>query len=600
MGFPYIFTFYSYKGGVGRSMAVLNTAYTLAGWGKHVLVVDLDLEAPGVSSFLTRHGELAPSETERPLDVLTLLQEIVNGVREGRTADRISQDLPPLENYLRHVDREKLEPLKPRIGTPGRLDVLAADMERNWCGRLANLKLQDLPQDHLVAASSAMHYYLKRHRFPSLPTGSVESDPPQETPYDYVLIDSRTGITEIGGLCVGPLADRLVVLSSLNDQNIEGTRTFLEVANIHMRPRSPLDKPRDAADQPGDPELPTLGPKPTILVASPVPSGEIDFKRQRLKILEERIGIPPSRLSYHPQMALFESVFVRDYREEYLAREYLELASQITRQVADHPSQLAAEAARMNQQQKPFEALPSVFRLAAQAPDLAESLLISIANFFVPTTDAERTLASRTHGILADIPSHRSVALSRWGSALYDQARTKQGAEADRLFAEAFAKYEAALKIKPDYHEALNNWGNALSYQARTKQGEEADRLFAEAIAKYEAALKIKPDAHEALNNWGYALYDQARTKQGEEADRLFARANEKLLKSEAIQAGSAAFNLACVASLQGRAADAVHWLEVAASSHGPELLQLVERDSDFDRIRKSSEYQKWVASQTG
>ena len=29
MPFPYVFTFYSYKGGVGRSMALLNVAYTL-------------------------------------------------------------------------------------------------------------------------------------------------------------------------------------------------------------------------------------------------------------------------------------------------------------------------------------------------------------------------------------------------------------------------------------------------------------------------------------------------------------------------------------------------------------------------------------------
>ena len=410
--FPYIFTFYSYKGGVGRSMALLNTAYALAGWGKHVLIVDLDLEAPGVSSFLTRHRELAEQETEPTLDVLTLLQEIVDGAREGRSAEQISQNLPPLDHYRRSVDPGRLEPLAPRIGSLGRLDVLAADMDRDWCGRLANLRLQELPQDQLIVASSAMHFYLKGHRVPSRAIGSVESDPPQPTPYDYILVDSRTGITEIGGLCVGPLADRLVVLSSLNDQNIEGTRAFLELAGIAPTPRSPEDEPSDAADRPGDSELPTLGPKPTMLVASPVPSGEIAFKRCRLEELEKRIGIRPSRLSYHPQMALFESVFVRDYQEEYLAREYLELASLMTRHVADHPSQLAAEAARMNEQKKPFDALHSVFRMAAQAPDLAESLLISIANLLSPKTDAERELASRTLGVLSEIPSHRGVALN--------------------------------------------------------------------------------------------------------------------------------------------------------------------------------------------
>jgi len=39
-------------------------------------------------------------------------------------------------------------------------------------------------------------------------------EPPLETPYDYVLVDSRTGITEIGGLCWDALADRLVVITA--------------------------------------------------------------------------------------------------------------------------------------------------------------------------------------------------------------------------------------------------------------------------------------------------------------------------------------------------------------------------------------------------
>lgn len=45
-------TFYGIKGGVGRSTALVNWAWHLAGQGKKVLVFDLDLESPGVSSSL--------------------------------------------------------------------------------------------------------------------------------------------------------------------------------------------------------------------------------------------------------------------------------------------------------------------------------------------------------------------------------------------------------------------------------------------------------------------------------------------------------------------------------------------------------------------
>src|SRR2546428_920018 len=48
-----IITFYSYKGGTGRSMAVANVAWILASGGKRVLTVDWDLEAPGLHRYYT-------------------------------------------------------------------------------------------------------------------------------------------------------------------------------------------------------------------------------------------------------------------------------------------------------------------------------------------------------------------------------------------------------------------------------------------------------------------------------------------------------------------------------------------------------------------
>jgi tetratricopeptide (TPR) repeat protein len=510
-------------------MALLNTAYVLAGWGKHVLMVDMDLEAPGVSGFLHRHKELAPTEVERPLDILTLLGEVIAAAKAGTPAKQIARDLPPLANYIRSVSPEKLAPLAPKLGSLGRLDIVAADMDRDWCRRLAELGLQGIAQDRLIEISSALHGYFKAHRFPHRPHGLEDFEAMEDTPYDYILIDSRTGITEVGGLCVGPLADRLIVLSSLNDQNIEGTLTFLKEAGIKPQRRNKKSKAWDDADMPADSEIPSLGPKPTLVVASPVPNGEIQFKRQRLQELERRLGAKPMRLSYHPQMALMEGVFVRDYEDEYLAGEYLELANALTMQVGDHPDQLSAKSFAFQMGDKtPMEAVNLALRLASHRSDTGPPILRSLAGTFNATNDTEFRAVRRLHALMAGVPRFRDAALYNWGNALSDQATTKQGAEADRLFAEAGAKYEAALKIKPDKHEAFNNWGNALFDQAKTKQGGEADRLFAEAGAKYEAALKIKPDKHEAFNNWGNALFDQAKTKQGGEADRLFAEAGAK------------------------------------------------------------------------
>jgi len=46
-----IISFYSYKGGTGRSMVLANAEWALASNQKKVLVVDWDLEAPGLHRY---------------------------------------------------------------------------------------------------------------------------------------------------------------------------------------------------------------------------------------------------------------------------------------------------------------------------------------------------------------------------------------------------------------------------------------------------------------------------------------------------------------------------------------------------------------------
>jgi MinD-like ATPase involved in chromosome partitioning or flagellar assembly len=57
-----VVTFYSYKGGTGRTMTLANVAWILAANGARVLTVDWDLEAPGLSRFFhpfLDHNQLA-------------------------------------------------------------------------------------------------------------------------------------------------------------------------------------------------------------------------------------------------------------------------------------------------------------------------------------------------------------------------------------------------------------------------------------------------------------------------------------------------------------------------------------------------------------
>ena len=144
----------------------------------------------------------------------------------------------------------------------------------------------------------------------------------------------------------------------------------------------------------------------------------------------------------------------------------------------------------------------------------------------------------------------------------------------------------------------MNNWGIALSDQAKTKSGAEADALFAQAGEKYAEALRIKPDKHGALNNWGLALSDQAKTRSGAEAEALFERAGEKYAEALRIKPGyrSALFNMACLFALRGDIDNSLRWLQKWAEGNPEAMKSKVETNSDFNDIRENEQFQEFVA----
>ncbi len=191
-------------------------------------------------------------------------------------------------------------------------------------------------------------------------------------------------------------------------------------------------------------------------------------------------------------------------------------------------------------------------RLAAGVPlespthvDLASWSYVDWGNVLYAQAEASKGAeAARLYGKACSkyesalaIKPDKHEALNNWGNALYAQAKASEGAGAARLYGEACSKYKSALAIKPDFHEALNNWGSALLAQAKASEGAGAARLYGEACSRYESALAIKPDFHEALNNWGNVLYAQAEASEGAEATRLRGEACSKYESALAIKA---------------------------------------------------------------
>ena len=107
----YITTFYSFKGGVGRTMALVNTAVALALRGRRVLVVDFDVEAPGLDTF----DVLRPRE-----EVPGIIDFVAEYVKSGKA--------PDVAGYIGDCPDIGEEGGKLWIMPSGRIDTYAATL----------------------------------------------------------------------------------------------------------------------------------------------------------------------------------------------------------------------------------------------------------------------------------------------------------------------------------------------------------------------------------------------------------------------------------------------------------------------------------------
>ncbi len=198
-----IFTFYSYKGGVGRSMAVANVAALMTKWGKKVLIVDWDLEAPGLEMFFKGKGSrMNGGRGEKP-GVLDLIKAWENGA--------------PLDWRKCLLEAEVFGKTLSII-TAGRNTV-------DYQTRVQHLNWENLFEKHEIGN------YIDALRKEWI------------AEYDFVLVDSRTGITDIGDICTVLLPDAIVLLFLSNQQNIQGIKNAMERAR-EAHKRLPVNRSR--------------------------------------------------------------------------------------------------------------------------------------------------------------------------------------------------------------------------------------------------------------------------------------------------------------------------------------------------------------------
>jgi MinD-like ATPase involved in chromosome partitioning or flagellar assembly len=184
-----VITFYSYKGGVGRSLAAANFSVYLAKLGLKTVLIDFDLEAPGI-------------DAKFPLL-------------------KVPNDQKGILDYILHYQQKNED--------PGSLRELYLKIPVS--NKEASAPLWLIPAGQYLSES----YYKKLSQLDWSLIFSQKRDGvaffqqfiariKNEIEADFVIIDSRTGITEIAGLCTQQLADEVVMLSSLSSESIKVTK----------------------------------------------------------------------------------------------------------------------------------------------------------------------------------------------------------------------------------------------------------------------------------------------------------------------------------------------------------------------------------------
>jgi tetratricopeptide (TPR) repeat protein len=177
------------------------------------------------------------------------------------------------------------------------------------------------------------------------------------------------------------------------------------------------------------------------------------------------------------------------------------------------------------------------------------------------------------------------------------QARKSEGYTADGLFKAAYQGYADVLHDDPVRAEALYQWGFALLHQAKTKTGDEAARIYQDAIDKFAFCMLINANYLGAAINSGVAHMDLARLRQARPDDGLYEMAQKQFEKANAIQAGTASYNLACIHGLRGDKTACLSALEKARDKVTLPDAEEILNDPDLDSVKEKDWFLEFMES---
>ena len=185
-----VISFYSYKGGVGRTIALIETAYNLTKKGKRVLLLDLDVEAPSLHNIFREQVNDEVNGAKCGI-IEYLYKKVVQGSEEIQINDIFCS------LQLKNVSGE--------IFVMPALKV----MNKDYVYQIERLQTQQIQEKDIF---SEIFAYVKK-------TLNV----------DIIMIDTRAGFNQWGSLSLLTLSNQVIFVAYPNDENIEGLNMALQL-----------------------------------------------------------------------------------------------------------------------------------------------------------------------------------------------------------------------------------------------------------------------------------------------------------------------------------------------------------------------------------
>lgn len=321
---PPIVAFYSLKGGVGRTTALVNAGYLLARQGLRVLLWDFDLDAPNLHALvraLLRQMAMSHVEESRIEYADYLVDEPAIGFADYLVHWEDTGDAPAsLDSYLWSF---------PVGAEGGHIDFFGAGYNG----------------PEYVAKLVRIHWgTFYRRGGQKLLQRLLEQIAAREPA--VVLLDARTGMTDIGFTAALQLADLTVLVHRLNPDGIEGIRTIHHLFSRRKSPKLSF-----------------------LYVASMVPQSEFKLATDlRIQAQSQGIGVHVE-LPMEPPLFLLDEVYADSRPYHVLTEQYRHLVRLIAERVITHSDwQLLEPGGKANAFQSKVSTL---YRLLAYQTEVA-------------------------------------------------------------------------------------------------------------------------------------------------------------------------------------------------------------------------------------